>query len=529
MWRAIALLAVTCGTIHAQDAKPKPTRDRWNVAIVVHEKVELLDFAGPAEVFSTAGGGRAFKVYTVAESEKPVTSQGFLKITPQFTFAICPKPDVVVIPGGETVQLLRSAAAMKWVKSSAKDAEVMMSVCTGAFVLADVGLLDGKEATTHSSSISGLKKYKDIKVVTDRRVVDNGSTLTTAGVSAGTDGALHLTARLCGLETAKRTARYMEYNWTPEAAPANPSDLSPETKTQHAWFAGDWKSAGEGYATITAKNPTDGVAHANLGFCQAIQKKWPEAAASTVKAIECGHTTGRVQSQLGWIRMKQQQPAEAVKCYEKALADGEREWFVWLDLSRAYALTGQSNKALTTLERAYSEGCVSETAGPLVDQSFESIRGDARFGALIKKYTIDSTVRMARDDEPGDKLVVSGVVSGPDGPIANALVYVYHTDPSGHYTPNKRDRDPTPRYFAYLRTDRHGHYEYQTIRPGAYPGNTLPRHVHYEVWAEGLENWHGELFFSDDPLLPKGQVAAKVTKDSDGVRRCTFDLKLKKS
>ena len=87
----------------AQDAKGKPaTQTRKNVAVFIHDGVELLDFAGPGEVFAAAGSGRAFKVFTVAADARPITSQGFLKVIPNHTFADCPKPDLIVLPGGAT-------------------------------------------------------------------------------------------------------------------------------------------------------------------------------------------------------------------------------------------------------------------------------------------------------------------------------------------------------------------------------------------------------------------------------------------
>jgi transcriptional regulator GlxA family with amidase domain len=191
-----------------------------NVAVFVHEGVELLDFAGPGEVFAAAhtkGGAHAFNVYTVAASAEPIISQGFLSVRPQYTFENAPRPDIVVLPGGRTNIPLQNPKVVEWVKKTSRDAEVMMSVCTGAFLLARAGLLDGKEATTHWGSIERLKQEATkTTVLENRRFIDNGKVLTTAGVSAGIDGALHVVARLLGHEEARRTARYMEYLWAPE-------------------------------------------------------------------------------------------------------------------------------------------------------------------------------------------------------------------------------------------------------------------------------------------------------------------------
>jgi transcriptional regulator GlxA family with amidase domain len=212
---AVAVLLSTDSLAFAQDP---PAAKRRNVAIVIHDGVELLNFAGPGEVFQAAG--RNFHVYTVSEKVEPITSQGFLKVTANHSVKDCPKPDIIVIPGGNTGVLLRSKPIMDWLKASAPETEVMFSVCTGAFALGELGLLDGQDATTHHGSIDRLKKkYPKARIHADRRVVDNGKVVTAAGVSAGIDGALHVVARLCGMERAKGTARYMEYRWEPETIP----------------------------------------------------------------------------------------------------------------------------------------------------------------------------------------------------------------------------------------------------------------------------------------------------------------------
>ena len=182
------------------------------MAIFIHDGVELLDFAGPGEVFAAAGSGRAFKVFTVAAEARPITSQGFLTVTPNHTFADCPVPDIIVLPGGATQRALKDPRVVEWVKKVSADAEVTLSVCTGAFILGEAGLLDGKEATTHWGSIESLKKkYPKTKVHADRRFVDNGKVVTAAGVSAGIDASLHVVEKLLGKDAAVATARYMEY------------------------------------------------------------------------------------------------------------------------------------------------------------------------------------------------------------------------------------------------------------------------------------------------------------------------------
>ena len=149
MFRTACLAATLLGllsttSLRADDDKKTERKSPRKVAIVIFNQMELLDFAGPAEVFAAAGGG-AFKVYTVAENEKPIVTQGFVKITPQYTIANCPRPDILVIPGGNTSSVSRSEPMLNWIKDVSQSSEHVMSVCTGTFVLAKAGLLDGLE------------------------------------------------------------------------------------------------------------------------------------------------------------------------------------------------------------------------------------------------------------------------------------------------------------------------------------------------------------------------------------------------
>ncbi len=185
-----------------------------NVAILLYQGVELLDFAGPGEVFSS---NDAFHVYTVAESKKPLLSRGFVTIDPEFSIDDAPKPDIVVIPGGGVRSLLDSERAMAWLHTAIANDELTTSVCNGAYALAKDGSLDGKRATTHWHAVEGLRKAAPkVTVVPEVRYIDEGRVMTTAGVSAGIDGALHIVQRLLGDEEAWRSARYMMYAWEPE-------------------------------------------------------------------------------------------------------------------------------------------------------------------------------------------------------------------------------------------------------------------------------------------------------------------------
>jgi transcriptional regulator GlxA family with amidase domain len=215
----LLVLSTAQGADASQPAPSPSSLVTRNVAIVLYEGVELLDFAGPGEVFAAAnvGGRPAFRVYTVATTKAPLVSQGFVKIVPDFTIEDAPHPDLIVVPGGSSGVLTNDARFMAWARKAFEGAEVSMSVCTGAFVLAKAGLLDGRVATTWFGAVERLRKAVPTATVQEgRRFVDQGRVVTTAGVSAGIDGALHVVARLLGRSVADQTARYMEYRWSPE-------------------------------------------------------------------------------------------------------------------------------------------------------------------------------------------------------------------------------------------------------------------------------------------------------------------------
>jgi transcriptional regulator GlxA family with amidase domain len=183
--------------------------------VLLFEGVELLDFAGPAEVFIVANRGQSFRVVTVATSTEPLKTMGGVTVTPDYAFEDAPKADIVIAPGGNTRAV--GKAGREWLKKASGEAEITMSVCYGAFLLADAGLLDGVEATTHHWGIDDLKKAAPkCKVVADQRFVDSGRIVTTAGVTAGIDGALHVVERMLGKDAAKWTAdEWMEHRRPP--------------------------------------------------------------------------------------------------------------------------------------------------------------------------------------------------------------------------------------------------------------------------------------------------------------------------
>jgi transcriptional regulator GlxA family with amidase domain len=194
-----------------------------NVGIYVFDDVEVLDFAGPFEVFSTAsrvfrraqpGAEPPFEVFTVGASRSPVTARGGLVVQPRCSFADHPKIDVLLVPGGVVTAELERPRVIAWVAARAATAELTASVCTGAFFLARAGLLKGKSATTHWEDVAAFRvKAPSTRVVQGARWVEDGAVITSAGISAGLDMSLHIVSRLAGHELAASTARQMDYAW----------------------------------------------------------------------------------------------------------------------------------------------------------------------------------------------------------------------------------------------------------------------------------------------------------------------------
>ena len=195
------------------ERKKELSRKPITVAFYLQDGIEVLDFAGPMEVFAYAG----FKVFTVSKTTAPIISQGILKVIPEYSIDNAPPADMIAFFGGNSGSGFDDKV-ITWLKSREKNTEYFFSVCTGAFALGKAGILDNRTATTFHLSIEDLRKsFPKTKVIADARFVDNGNVITTAGISAGIDGALHLVAKLRGEQAAKETAMYMEYDkWVPK-------------------------------------------------------------------------------------------------------------------------------------------------------------------------------------------------------------------------------------------------------------------------------------------------------------------------
>jgi putative intracellular protease/amidase len=221
----LSLIGVTTLTLSAevqgQSADQVAKKPPRNLAILIFEGVQIIDYTGPYETFGhvySADQPVPFNTYTVAEKGEALTTAMGMSVNPKYTIDNAPKPDVIVVPGGDVRATMNDAKVIKWLQDSSKDAEIVMSVCNGAFILAKAGLLDGLEATTTATLIERFKEAAPkTRVVSDKRFVDNGKIITTAGLSSGIDGSLHIIERLYGRGTAQMAALGMEYNWDPES------------------------------------------------------------------------------------------------------------------------------------------------------------------------------------------------------------------------------------------------------------------------------------------------------------------------
>lgn len=197
------------------------------IGIFVFDDVELLDLAGPYEVFTCASRVHArlnpgteipFKMLTVGQTSAPSRARAGLGVLPDAGFADHSNIDVLVVPGGVVTAELSKPEVIAWIAKTARGSELTTSVCTGAFLLAQAGLLADKRATTHWEDMDDLQSmFPDVEVVRDKRWVRDGNTVTSGGISAGIDMSLHLVETLVNRELALRTAHQMEYAWNENA------------------------------------------------------------------------------------------------------------------------------------------------------------------------------------------------------------------------------------------------------------------------------------------------------------------------
>ena len=198
-----------------------PAKGTIPVAFVITDEAVTIDFAGPWEVFKdvflkdrgkTLEEQAAFRLYTVSDSREPVKTSGGMRIVPDYTFDDAPQPAIVVVPA----QSGRSPKMLEWIRKMTTQSDVVMSVCTGAYVLGDAGVLKGKKATTHHLYYDEFQKtFPDVLLQKDKRFVQSDPVIFTAGgLSSGIDLALHIVELYFGSSSAEETAKILEYKGT---------------------------------------------------------------------------------------------------------------------------------------------------------------------------------------------------------------------------------------------------------------------------------------------------------------------------
>src|SRR5262249_45518613 len=192
--------------LNAEDGPPR-------VAVLLYNGVEIIDIAGPWEVF----GAARLMVHTVAETLEPVTLVFGKKTIPDYTFENSPRADVLLVPGGGYGRQMKNEALIRWIKAKSDEVKYVMSVCTGAFLLGQAGLLSGRKATCTYGMVEDLSAFPNTKVVYDARYVESGKIITTAGLASGIDGALHLVSKMLGKGEAQSAALGIEYRWEPDS------------------------------------------------------------------------------------------------------------------------------------------------------------------------------------------------------------------------------------------------------------------------------------------------------------------------
>lgn len=200
--------------------------NKYNVGILLFDYVDALDFTGPYEVFNLTTYNdndvkklfsnnledKPFMVSTVSQDGKQITVHNGLKVMPDYSFYDAPTFDILIVPGGplKALKLVESnKEIISWIENY-KD-KIVASVCTGAFFLAQAGLLNGKKATTNRVALNLLERsFPEVEVIRGVKYVDEGNVITSAGISAGIQMALHVVSKLFDEETAKRTAHTIE-------------------------------------------------------------------------------------------------------------------------------------------------------------------------------------------------------------------------------------------------------------------------------------------------------------------------------
>ena len=357
----IALFALTIiiGLIHsfglnttraAQNAFPEKQKSAArNLAILIFDGVQIIDYTGPFETFGHVynDDGPAFNVYTVSEKTNAITTAMGMSVNPKYSLENAPEPDILLVPGGDVDGQLANPIVIKWVQDKSKNAEIVMSVCNGAFILAKAGLLDGLEATTTSNLIPLFREAAPkTRVVDDRRFVDNGKVITTAGLSSGIDGSLHVIERLFGRGTAQMAALGMEYNWDPDSKFARAA-----LADKYMRFNYDVKVLKDGWKPLTRE-----------GSRERWENRWSVAAESSAaeilssvnEAIAGNKTYGK--SSVKWTRVDTEANRNAMQSLWRFT---DEKGVNWNGIVRIEPVAGERNRFTLSVKVAHADASAS--------------------------------------------------------------------------------------------------------------------------------------------------------------------------
>ena len=217
------LLAASATATFAQTTKPAmstPTQAEKtrNVAFLIYDGVETLDLGGPLDVFTKAnfitGGG--YNAYTVGLTHNTVQAEAqSFGLTPKFSIDDAPKPDIIIVPGSSSQrvnEMGKDPRVQKWLRANSAPGQTVMSICTGAFIVGEAGLFDGRDATTHWMTLPQFATQFPLARAYDGvRYIGDGNIYSSGGITSGIDGALHLVEQFSGKEAADRVAKVLQY------------------------------------------------------------------------------------------------------------------------------------------------------------------------------------------------------------------------------------------------------------------------------------------------------------------------------
>jgi putative intracellular protease/amidase len=331
-----------------QNGPPRPLK----LAILIFDGVQIIDYTGPYETFGHAYNNEEplFNIYTVAPKAESITTEMGMSVNPKYSFANAPKPDVLVLPGGNIRKQLNDQNVIKWVRNNATSATVTMSVCNGAFFLAKAGLLNGLEATTTFGLISKLREAAPkAKVVDNKRYVDNGAIVTAAGLSSGIDCSLHIIERFFGKGTAQMAALGMEYNWDPESR-----FVRAALADKYMQFDFDVKFLPGGWKRLAREGDLDHWENKWLVKTESSDAELLQSINSTIET----NRTALGPSQSKWIRTKNEPPNLRQSLWEFSDEDGK----AWKGTVQIEPCQGRQNEFILIVRVDRDEN-VKSTAG----------------------------------------------------------------------------------------------------------------------------------------------------------------------